>query len=528
MKRWNGWGDDSVVYPLPEGALQFLVDRVGLAPRPVDARLHDVAARVPASRVPDATGLCTQAEDRVRHARGQSLPDWVALRSGRIPAFPDAIARPCCADDVRGLIELATRTGAALIPYGGGTSVVGHINPPADPPSITVDTSHLDRLVALDDRSLLATFGAGISGPALEHQLHARGYTLGHYPQSWELSTLGGWIAARSSGQQSAWYGRIERLLAGAKVTTPAGELHLAPFPASAAGPDLRELLLGSEGRMGVITEATVRIARLPEQDVFHGVFLPDWQSAVEAVREIGQASVGCSMVRLSTPTETETMLALAGHARLRKLLEAYLSVRGARTGRCMLVMGFTGSRQATRLARATALAIVKRHGAVDAGTPLGAQWARSRFRSPLLRNTLWEAGYAIDTLETATTWSRVPTMVASIEAAIHGALAPVGERVHVFSHLSHVYPTGSSIYCTYLFRLAPDPDETLARWKAMKEAASRAIVAEGGTISHQHGVGVDHQPWLEAEKGRLGVDGIRASLRFWDPQGIMNPGKLV
>lgn len=528
MKRWNGWGDDSVDYPLPDGALQFLVDHVGFARRPKDATLQEVVASVPASRLPEHASVVVGAQERLLHARGQSLPDWVALRTGRIPAFPDGVGLPSSDADVRELLTYASNTGTALIPYGGGTSVVGHINPLESRPCLTVAMTRMDRLIDLDERSLLATFGAGITGPALEHQLQERGYTLGHFPQSWELSTLGGWIAARSSGQQSLWYGRIEKLFAGARVLSPLGELDLPPFPASAAGPDLREVLLGSEGRMGIITQATVRISKLPEEDLFHGVFFPDWDAALEAVREMSQASLGCSMVRLSSPVETETMLALAGHPKLRKLLEMFLSVRGAKTGRCMLVLSFTGKREATRRSRAAALEIAKRYGAVDGGRVLGKQWEKSRFKSPYLRNTLWEAGYAIDTLETATTWTRVPAMVASIEAALRGGLEKQGEKVHAFSHLSSVYPTGSSIYSTYIFRIAHDPEETLARWKTLKDAASRAIVENKGTITHQHGIGTDHQPWLEAEKGAAGVGAIRSMMRYWDPDGVMNPGKLV
>lgn len=528
MKRWNGWGDDSVDYPLPDGALQFLVEHVGSARPPNDAGMQEVVSSVPASRLPQHAAVVVGAQERLLHARGQSLPDWVALRSGRIAAFPDGVGLPSNEADVRELVNYACSNGAAVIPYGGGTSVVGHINSLETRPCLTIAMTRMDRLIDLDERSMLATFGAGISGPALEHHLHERGYTLGHYPQSWELSTLGGWIAARSSGQQSLWYGRIEKLLAGARVLSPLGELDLPPFPASAAGPDLREVLLGSEGRMGIITQATVRISRLPEEDLYHGVFFPDWGGAMEAVREMSQASLGCSMIRLSSPGETETMLALAGHPKLRKLLEMFLSVRGAKTGRCMLVLAFTGAREVTRRSRAAALAIAKRHGGIDGGRVLGRQWEKSRFKSPYLRNTLWEAGYAIDTLETATTWTRVPDMVRAIEAALRGGLDKTGEKVHAFSHLSSVYPTGSSIYCTYIFRLGSAPEETLARWKLLKDAASRAIVENKGTISHQHGIGTDHQPWLEAEKGTAGVGAIRTMLRYWDPDGVMNPGKLV
>ncbi|MCZ7669624.1 MAG: FAD-binding oxidoreductase [Chloroflexi bacterium] len=211
---------------------------------------------------------------RLRHARGQSLPDWVALRRGRIPAFPDGVAFPTLDVEVRDAIRYAQEVGAKLIPYGGGTSVVGHINPQAgDAPVLTINMQRLNNLRHFDATSQLATFGAGVSGPDVEAQLRARGFTLGHYPQSFGLSTLGGWVVTRSSGQQSLGYGRIEDLFAGGVMETPSGRWELLAHPASAAGPDLRHLVLGSEGRLGILTEATVRATPLPEEEAFHGLF---------------------------------------------------------------------------------------------------------------------------------------------------------------------------------------------------------------------------------------------------------------
>ncbi len=212
------------------------------------------------------------------------------------------------------MFKYARNTGAAVIPYGGGTSVVGHINPIATgAPVLSIDLGHFNHLVDLDETSHLATFGAGVRGPEVERQLNQQGYTLGHFPQSFELSTLGGWVATRSSGQQSYYYGRIEDLFAGGHVETPRGPIDLPPLPASAAGPDLRQVFLGSEGRLGIITRVTVRVQPLPEFEAFYGVFFPEWEAGVEAVRQIAQEGVGLSMMRLSNACETETTLALSG-----------------------------------------------------------------------------------------------------------------------------------------------------------------------------------------------------------------------
>ncbi len=529
MRRWNGWGDETVSAVLPPRASGTLGSWVGPGTPPRDATPEEVLASVPPSRLGPEPALSLDPWERLLHARGQSLPDWIALRSGRVGTVPDAVAYPETGEDVAGLLAWARRKGARLIPYGGGTSVAGHVNPlPSQEPVVTVDLSRLSSLIALDETSRLATFGAGVKGPDLEAALRARGFTLGHFPQSFELSTLGGWIATRSSGQQSLGYGRIERLFAGGRVETPSGRLDLPAFPASAAGPDLRELVLGSEGRLGVITEGTVRVSPLPAREEVHGVFLPDLATAVAAVRELAAMRLPLSMLRLSTPEETRTTLVLAGHERLVKALERYLSFRGAREEKCLLLAGFSGSENLVRQTRRLALGALAMRGGVVAGKAFGREWHRNRFRAPYLRNSLWEAGWAVDTLETAAPWSRVPELLASVETSLREGLAGEGERVHAFTHFSHVYLDGSSLYTTYLFRLHADPEESLARWRKLKTAASAAIVAGGGTISHQHGVGTDHAPWLAAEKGELGVGALRSLFLFFDPEGLLNPGKLV
>lgn len=529
MRRWNGWGDEATHYPLTESAARFLAERLGPGQPMPDAALERVLAAVPASRLPFHPLLDADPETRLRHARGQSLPDWVALRSGRIPAFPDAVAYPTSDEEVRSLFDLCRTSGARLIPYGGGTSVVGHINPLADErPTLAVDLSRLRRLLDLDEISRLATAEAGASGPELERQLNARGYTLGHYPQSFEYSTLGGWIATRSTGQQSYYYGRIEDHFAGGHLETPVGPLDLPPFPASAAGPDLRHLVLGSEGRLGIITRAVIRIRRLPEREGFYGAFFHDWRSGVEAIREIAQAETAVSMLRLSDAVESEVTLVLSGKDRLVGWADRGLRALAYGPERCLLVYAVTGSHRATSHARREAESIIRRHGGLLTGSLIGRLWRKSRFRTPYLRNTLWEHGYATDTLETALAWARLLPAAAELRSTLSRGLEASGERVLAFAHLSHLYRDGASLYLTYLFRRSADPDETLHRWHRLKEAASRLIVAHGGTISHQHGVGTDHADYLPSEKGPLGTRVLQAVCRTFDPEGWMNPGKLV
>ena len=530
MRSWNGWGEEGDRTAVGGSGRRFIEGLIGPGAPPREATLAEVVATVPPSRleeVPDLR-LSTDPELRVRRARGQSLPDLASLRYGRLDAVPDAVARPADNADLRALIDHARATGARLIPWGGGTSVVGGVSArPSPDPLITVDLGGLAGVRRVDERSCLVTVGAGTTGPALATLLAGHGLTIGHEPQSFELATVGGWVAARGSGLRSLGAGRIEALFAGGTLEAPAGTMVMPPYPASAAGPDLRQLVLGSEGRLGFLSDAVLRATPHPEDERMDAWALPGWAEGVDAVRELVQARPGLSLLRLSTPTETSTLLAFADRPTQTRALGAYLRARRRPADWVLALVGVAGRKRIAKAARAEAAAVMHAHGGVRLPA-LAEAWARTRFRSPYQRNALWSAGYASDTLETATDWEHVPGLLARIEAALGGALASWGERVHVFTHLSHLYPSGSSLYVTYLFRLGPEPDDTMARWRALKTAASETISTDGATISHHHGVGTDHAPYLAAEKGPLGMAALEAVVRTFDPDGLMNPGVLL
>ena len=514
---------------LPAAARRMLVDRLGHGQRPRDADPATIAAALPVGRLPIRMGVSADPADRLAHAAGESLPDWIARRAGRAAIVPDAVAHPGDPEDVQPLLAYAAASGAAVIPRGGGTSVVGGVTPThSDRPILVLDLLGLAGLRSFDPHSGLATFGAGTTGPAIEAALGPRGWMVGHVPQSWARATLGGWVAARSVGQQSLGVGRIEALFAGGRVEAPAGTLVLPAHPASAAGPDLRQLVLGSEGRYGVITEATVRAVPLPDEERFPALFLPDWETGLSAVRTLAQARLPLAMVRLSGSLETSALLALGGRPAVSAALAAYFRLRRLPPSPCLVLLALAGRRRVVAAAEAEARAILASHGAVRGPGAIGRAWAASRYGAFDLRAALWTHGYAVDTLETAADWSRLPALADAVIEALRGGLTEIGERVIAFGHLSHVYGSGSSLYVTYVYRTAADPDETLRRWRVLKTAASRVIVAGGGTISHQHGVGTDHLPYLEAEKGRLGVDLLDAVARTLDPDGMMNPGVLI
>lgn len=533
MRLWNGWGNENseLLMELNSGLRNLLQALVGPATPLAEATLAQVVAKVPDSRAPAHPLITSDAEIRVRHARGQSLPDWLAMHSGDVDSFPDAVAFPESAEQVRELLCYARDNAIDVIPYGGGTSVVGHINPALSArPILTIDMSAMNTLIHLDRDSQLATFGAGTPGPEIEAQLQKEGYTLGHFPQSWELSTVGGWVASRSSGQQSLHYGRIENMFAGGSIETLAGTLEIPTIPASSAGPDIREMILGSEGRMGIITEVVVRVTPLPEQESFQVVFFPSWEIGLTAARELIQQRIALSMVRLSNPLETTSLLYMGAGEDVSGVvaLETALAEKGIGAGKVMMTFGVTGSAQHCTFAKKMALDHCASLGGVADQAGLGDNWAHGRFRAPYLRDPLGSAGYAVDTMETAVDWSKVPQAVDNIESAIRSALADEGEQVHAYTHLSHVYGQGSSIYTTYLFRLGNSYQQALQRWEKLKSAGANQIVASGGTISHQHGVGRDHRDYLAAEKGALGLAAIHSVCQLFDPNGQMNPGKLL
>lgn len=528
MKRWNGWGREAYSYHFAPSAQAFVEKIVGKGEHIKDAELSSLIKRVPKSRLPQHALLDSAAELRIRCARGQSFPDWVAMRHGTVEYFPDAVAQPTSKEDIESILALAKKEKFNVIPYGGGTSVVGHINVDSgDTPTLTVDMGKYNQLLNLDAVSNRATFGAGVSGPDMETALAAHGFRFGHYPQSHELSTLGGWIASRSVGTQCYYYGRIEQLFLGGSMHTPQGLFEMPAFSASAAGPDLRQFALGSEGRMGIISEATVRISPLPEFEHFYAVFFPDWECGFAALREMVQSRLDVSMLRLLDKFETETTLQLSGKEKLVNLADKGLRLIGMGEERCMMLFGITGLSSGARSTLHQVQHIARQqHGFVEKSY-IGKMWFDSRFTTPYLRNNLWECGYALDTLESVFPWSKVAEIKDEVEEALFNGLQDENESLIVFSHLSHMYTDGASLYVTYLFRRTADAGQTLERWKKLKKAASEVIVKHHGTISHQHGVGVDHRPYLPFEKGELGMQAMQNFYRTFDPQGLMNPGKL-
>jgi alkyldihydroxyacetonephosphate synthase len=536
--RWWGWGDPDHAPALPAHALGFLAETVEIAdhPRPPVA-LANVRLRPPAAgekrlaalrEIVGEENVRDGHSERVAHAAGRGYVDLVRLRSGEPEGAPDAVVLPHSHEQVRAVIELCARTSLAVVPFGGGTSVVGGVEPlrGAHEGVVALDMRRMAAVIELDRESLTVAVEAGIRAPALERHLVARGLTLGHFPQSYEYVSLGGCAATRSAGQASSGYGAIEKMIMGLRLAAPAGDIELQAVPATAAGPSLRQLLIGSEGILGVISELSLRVRAAPEERVYEGVFFEDFAAGVQALRTLAQQHATPDVARLSDEPETRMSLALAGTGGLKgRLGRAYLAARGYGDG-CLAILGFEGDPQDVGARRKRALALVRPCGGLPVGRSPGEAWLKGRFTAPYLRDELLTHGVMVETLETATQWSNVGRLHGEVARAIADALSACGTPGLVMCHVSHLYETGASLYFTFI--AARRSDDEVGQWRAVKEAASGAIVRGGGTITHHHAVGRDHAPWMGHEVGDTGLAALRALKTELDPHGIMNPGKLL
>ncbi len=532
--KWWGWGDPAIAPELDGAALATLRERVGeLQPASRTTDL-DAVRLPPAEPLPpalvDAVGegaVFASPEDRVRHAAGCGYADLVRLRGGRLDAAPDAVLLPADADAVRRALEVCAAEGVAVVPFGGGTSVVGGVEPlrGAHPRLVSLDLARL-REVEVDRRSLTAKLGAGLRGPEAEAALNAQGVVLGHFPQSFEYATVGGFAATRSAGQASSGYGRFDSLVTALSLIAPVGELRTLETPHTAAGPSLRELALGSEGVFGVIPEVTVRVRPAPTVRRYEAWIAESFEAGAEIVRALAQGPGLPDVIRVSDEEETAISLALSGPRGIAATaFDRYLGLRRRRGG-CLIVVGIEGGEESVARRRALAVRALRRGGAVYLGQGVGRSWEHGRFQGPYLRDTLMDMGAMVETLETSHTWSRLGELHDAVAAAIRGALVDQGTPGLAFCHLSHAYADGASLYFTFVSRARPGAE--LEQWAAVKRTASEAILAAGGTITHHHAVGRDHAPYMEAEVGATGLDALRAVKERLDPTGIMNPGKLI
>ena len=510
-----GWGEPGAGPRLSEAGEAWLREHLGLEGTVVEqpVGLEDVRLRPPAlpagvrERLAAAAEVRDDRESRVLRAAGKSYLDLLAQRAGACEDAPDAVVAPGSAEAVGEVLRICNEEDIAVVPFGGGTSVVGGVAPERDGRDavISLDLRRLDAVLAVDGQ--LVRCQPGIRLPEADRALRSRGLTLGHFPQSYEWATVGGCVATRSAGQASTGFGRIERNVVALRLATPLGEVGTREVPASAAGPALRELLIGSEGAFGVITEIALRARPVAAESRYEGWFVPDFAAGAELLQRLAEDGIAPDVARLSDEAETAASLALAGRTGLARTV--------GRLRPCLLICGYEGE---TRVRRREARRRLLAMRALGVGQSAGRGWLAARYAGPHLRDDLLDRGAVVETLETAATWSRLPALRRAVTDALEG--------LHVGCHISHVYPTGASLYFTALGRR--DRDDPAGQWVRAKARACDAIIANGGALTHHHAVGRDHAPWLAGEDGALGVEMLRAVKERLDPAGIMNPGKLL
>ncbi len=529
------WGLQEQATNLSAEIRTYLIEHVGSARpwpmRPPDLQGIDAPTIESAllSRLAGIVGednLDTTPRGRWHAVGGASYLDYVRQRAGDCSGVPDAVITAAHHDEVQAVIEECSREGVPVVPLGGGTSVVGGLR--CDRPHVAISTSRMRAVIDIDDVAGLVRVESGITGPILEAILAPRGLTLGHLPQSWQRASIGGYLATRSAGQASTGYGRSDDMVESVLVATPAGSLSAGHVPSSAAGPDLLQLVIGSEGAFGVITEASLRVRRLPVASRYEAVIFPNFDAGREAFRELAQSRITADVMRLSDAQETATSLMMSAPGGLMgSALTAYLRRRGVPSGDgALAILGWEAvDSDIVKSRRGSAIEVLRRHGAVSLGKRPGGSWQRHRFDGPHLRDALMDAGYLVETVETSTTWSNLSSLRAAVHRALEHSLTSSVTRPYVMTHISHVYETGASLYTTVI--AVADQNNPVGQWTSAKAAVSDAIVSGGGTITHHHAIGRDHARWLPDEIGALGLETLKAVKSTLDPAGICNPGVL-
>jgi alkyldihydroxyacetonephosphate synthase len=523
--KWNAWGDPAEAKPLSVSIRSLLTQALGIDDAgAADLEPEQVRLRPSALSRSDREGLAEIVgtaycgiDDRARllRAGGKSTLDLLRRKDTGVQDAPDAVLLPGD-EDVAAILRYCAEHSIAVVPFGGGTSVVGGLDPIRGDfkAVISLDLRRLNQLHGLDEVSGEAELGAGLTGPDAERLLGDRGFSLGHFPQSFQFATIGGFAATRSSGQDSAGYGRFNDMVRGLRTVTPAGVLDLGRAPESAAGPDLRQLMIGSEGVFGIITRVRVRVHPVPEATRYEAWTFGDFATGADALRAVVQTATGPTVIRLSDEAETGVNLATTESIGEHTI-----------TGGCLAITVFEGSAAHADSRHAETRALLEAKGGTSLGEGPARGWEHGRFGAPYLRDSLLSAGALCETLETATRWSNLPALKAAVTEALTTSLAESGTPALVLCHISHVYPTGASLYFTVVAGQRGNPIE---QWRKAKAAASDAMMRTGGTITHHHAVGADHRPWMRDEVGDLGVAVLRAVKATLDPAGILNPGKLI
>lgn len=550
--KWWGWGEEGVFFNWQnKPAFAPIVRRavgVDLRPREIDT-VDFATAQVPETRLPEeirseltailgAEHTVTDDHDRVVHWAGKAVMDIVKTLQNRFERLPDVIVYPADEQQVAAVTRLAVERDLVLIPFGGGTSISRSLQPRPEETRtvVSVDLGRMNKVLEIDETSCIARIQAGTLGPDMEDQLNARGWTLGHFPDSFTHSTVGGWAATRSSGMQSDKYGDIAEIIRGMNVVRPGGTVKLRPLPSTSTGPSLREMFIGSEGRLGIITELWVQVHRIaPSRQVIAYMF-PTWEQGLDGIRQIKEAEIPTTFARISDARETEFSLATQKAPTSRKseiaakgqeALWAFMRKRGWDTqAMCIAYVCFEGTKADVARHRKAVAGLAKANGAIVLGSGPGALYDQKKFDTPYLRDFLLEQQIIGDVSETAAPWSRLTAVHKAAYQAAESAFDELGLKGWIMSHMSHSYHTGACLYFTFAF---PFTDENVDyEYALVKTRIQQAFIDAGGTLSHHHGVGAEHSPWMDQDVSPEGVELLRGLFRSADPSENFNPGKII
>lgn len=553
--KWWGWGLDDVTFNWRNkpGFRPLAKEKIGLdlaaMPDPVIPDLSEY--EVPASklgaqqreafaRVVGAENVLDDDEMRVVHSFGRSLPDLFRVRHGDFARIVDAVVYPGSEEEIAAVLQIVLEADLVLIPYGGGSCISGSVTPDVTEqrPVVTMNLGRMREVLRIDDTAGLAHVQAGVYGPDLEEQLNALGWTMGHFPDSFTYSTLGGWAATRSSGMQSDKYGDIEQIVRGLRMVHPDGVATTKPIPGRDAGPSVHEMILGSEGRLGVISECIVQIHRVaPVRQVIAYMF-PDWEHGIRGMHAIARSEVKPTFTRLSDGPETRFSLALVKEptstkskvmAKVQDGLFAYLRAQGWDTSEemCISYVCFEGTKANVEREKAIVKKIVSRNGGITLGAGPGAVYDQKKFDTPYLRDFLMNYQVFGDVCETGATWSDLNEVHAKVYDAFYQVRRDADGPGFMFCHMSHSYHGGACLYFTFAFPFSSD-EAALGEYYDAKNAVQQAFVDLGSGVSHHHGVGVEHRPWMVEDIGEVGARMVRGLFADNDPGRNLNPGKVL
>ena len=544
--KWWGWGNEDAAFsarahpgfwPFAKRVLgiesdsfrepQWQIETVGLPEACSHARF---LAQLRSFLEP--TQISDDPRERVIHAYGKGFRDLFRLRRGQATSAPDLVVYPESESDVLSLLRAAAEHDVVVIPFGGGSNISGCLEClDATRMAVSLDMRRMRRVLAVDAYSCTARIEAGIFGPDLEQQLNAQGVTLGHFPDSFLHSTLGGWIATRSAGMQSDKYGKIEDMVIALRMVTPDGVVATRTVPKSSSGIDVNYLCIGSEGTLGVITEATMRVHLRPQSRIVPGYLFPEFEAGIEAMHECVRQECMPAMVRLNDPDKTALSMAFRPPASplseaTSKLFKRYLRTRGFDLPRaCLMLTAFEGTRRGVARQLRHVQRIYRQYGAVSLGTSAGKTFESAKYDFPHIRDFLLDRNVTTDVSETSTVWSNLAPLYRETMAVLRNGIEESGVQPWTGCHISHTYQCGASAYFTFGFK--QQPGREMEQYLRVKRAVQQSFIDHGATLSHHHAVGTEHLPWLAADISPLGIQAIAAIKHGMDPGNIMNPGRL-